>query len=268
MKSSTREDTVTVSVHVAAEVNTVWKFLSDGARFGQWIGAFAGQAPLAGTTVEPRVGGKIRVEYPGNQFGVGRFTAVEAPRSVAFTWGYEGGTHGMQPDSTRIEISLTPAAGGTRVELRHFGIPNDEARSGHRGGWTHYLAMLARNAADGQNAESLPRVVDAWYAAWSEPDETKRLKLLDAACEPDVRVRTSFACTDDAAALSGHIANGQKHMPGMTLKAAGAPQHLHGAATSPWSVCMPDGNAVMRGTNFMKLSSRGRIVELFSFPGG
>jgi uncharacterized protein YndB with AHSA1/START domain len=238
LAGSTESDVV-VRVQIAAEPATVWSFLSDGAKFASWIGAYGGGPPLPGTRVSPGVGGSVRVEYPGGQFGAGEVLEAEPPRRIVFTWGYEGGSQGMAPGSTRIEIVLTPVAAGTQVELRHSGIPTEDARRGHKGGWTHYLSMLAREGSAAQHA--------------------------DRCCEPDVRVRTRYACTNGVRELSGHIAGALVHMPGVRLKQSGPAQLLHGFACAPWAACSADGKELMRGRNHIALSPSSRVELVVSF---
>src|SRR5262249_6933743 len=104
-----RADAEAVVVHmsIAAAPATVWSFMSDGAKFASWIGAFAGQGPAEGTRIDPRVGGELRVCYPGGHAAVGKITAMEPPRRIAFTWGYEQQTHGIAPGASQVEITLT-----------------------------------------------------------------------------------------------------------------------------------------------------------------
>lgn len=257
---------VQVSVLIAAEPATVWRFLSEAERFAAWIGAFAGQAPLPGTKIEPRVGGAVRVEYPGGHVARGEITAMEPPRRVALTWGYEAGTPGIPPGSTTIEITLDEAANGTIVTLRHAGLPTPEARRGAFGGWRHYTTMLARFAADLQHTERLEHTWAAYFAAWSETDAAERDRLLASCCETNVRFRSSFACTDTLRELSEHIANAQQHMPGVALTLDGPPQHLHGWSRARWQVVAPNGQIVFRGENVAELSLAGRFERVVSFP--
>jgi len=65
---------------------------------------------------------------------------------VVFSWGWEGGGHGLSPGSTTVEIDLLPERGGTRLRLRHSGLRGDN-RTRHQQGWTHYAARLALAAA-------------------------------------------------------------------------------------------------------------------------
>ncbi|MFO0837645.1 MAG: SRPBCC domain-containing protein [Phycisphaerae bacterium] len=261
------EREVVVSVRIAAQLSTVWSFFSDADRFAAWIGAYAGGPPQAGTSVDPRIGGRIRVCYPGPSGSVsgGRITAIEPMTRVEFTWGYESGQPGIPPESTRVEIRLFEDEDGTRVELRHTGLPTPDARRSHLGGWKHYLSMLARASSDAQHSGALLETLDAYYRAWSERDESARRALLQRCCEPDVRVRTSWACTDGIDTLSAHIANSLNHMPGLSLGGAAAPTCLHGYARAAWAVKSPDGKEVFRGVNFVRLSLRGKISNVVSF---
>ena len=235
--------------------------------FAAWIGAFAGAAPSPATRIDPRLGGKLRVEYPHSGAAIGEIIAMEAPRRICMTWGYEGAANEMPPGSTRVEILLTSSPRGTIVELRHTGIPTSAGREGHFGGWTHYLSMLARSAIGAQHAERLGAVIGAWFAAWGEADDARRSALLADCCSSDVRVRTGFAATDDLASLSRHIAGSLRHMPGMRLVGSGNPQELHGWVRFGWEVQTPDGRAVFRGENVATLDLNTRITNLVSFTG-
>ncbi len=42
-----------------------------------------------------------------------------------------------------VEITLTPDGQGTILRLRHTGLPTNEERESHRGGWSLYTAKLA-----------------------------------------------------------------------------------------------------------------------------
>lgn len=259
-------ETVFASVLIAADPAVVWRFFDDGPRFAAWIGAFAGQTPLPGTRIEPRVGGQVRVCYPGSSAAaVGVITAMEPLRRIAFTWGYEDGLYDLPSGSTQIEIRLTPVAEGTLVELRHSGISNEEVRRNHLFGWKHYLSMLARQAADLRFAESLPQIVETFFRAWRETDAAARARLLEICCETEVRFRGHWACTDGLAELSDHIGNGQRHMPGMSLHAATSPQHVHGYARAAWAVRTADGKDVMSGVNTFTLAPSGKLATIVSF---
>ncbi len=65
-----------------------------------------------------------------------------------FTWGWTQGPP-VPPGSTRVVVTLEPEAGGTRVVLRHRGLPDDEQRTQHSGGWEMYRGRLAVRLAGG-----------------------------------------------------------------------------------------------------------------------
>jgi uncharacterized protein YndB with AHSA1/START domain len=259
-------DSVFVSVHIAASPSTVWKFLSDGPRFASWIGAYAGQGPMEGTKVDPRVGGEVKVAYPGGNFATGKITSMEAGKRIVFSWGYEQAAQNHPADSSQIEITLTAISDGTRVQLSHTGLPSEEVRQGHLGGWKHYLSMLAREAAAAQHDGAAQNAFDAYFKAWAESDSEKRMQLLSESCDSGIRVRTSFACTDGLQKLSDHISGSLKHMPGFTLKADKKVQHVHGHARVPWVVNAPNGQPVMSGVNVATLSLSGKLASVVSFP--
>lgn len=250
---------------IAAPRDAVWQFLSDGQRFAGWIGAFAGGPPLPETEVEPRLGGRLSVAFPDSQIARGQILEMQPPVRIAFTWGYDDGAHGMHPGSTRVEISLEESPEGTLVQLRHSGIAADEARRDHRAGWIHYVSMLARQALAAHHEEKLPGLIEAWFAAWAEPDDEARLAILNRCCDPAVRLRTSFAHTDGVEELNEHIRNAQRHMPGVRMRPCGAPQHVRGNARVDWVVEGPDGTDAFRGMNIMTLSPDSRFLSVVAF---
>jgi uncharacterized protein YndB with AHSA1/START domain len=53
------------------------------------------------------------------------------------------------PGSSTVEITLTPADGGTLVRLTHSGLPSTEAAEAHGHGWDQYMPRLAIAATGG-----------------------------------------------------------------------------------------------------------------------
>jgi uncharacterized protein YndB with AHSA1/START domain len=130
----TDDDVVEVSMHVAAQPETVFTYFTDPGRYAQWMGAAA--------TLEPVPGGAYRVLMGGGVQAAGEFVEVDPPRRVVFTWGW---THDLEvpPGSTRVVITLDAENGGTRVTLRHYNLPGDGQRDHHRGGWELYFGRLS-----------------------------------------------------------------------------------------------------------------------------
>ena len=80
---------------------------------------------------------------------LGEYVLVEPPSRVVFTWGWEGNPD-LPPGSTTVEITLVPDGDGTIVRLRHGGLPDDDWREQHVGGWRRYLDRLTVAGAGGE----------------------------------------------------------------------------------------------------------------------
>jgi uncharacterized protein YndB with AHSA1/START domain len=127
-------------IFIAASSETVFAFLVDPALMAQWIGD--------SHTLEPRVGGLLRIKFSRGDVASGQYQEVVPNRRVVFTWGWEPGHTGQNPNLTilppgasLVEIDLEPKQGGTVVHLRHSHVPPEIAqRHGER--WSHYLAQL------------------------------------------------------------------------------------------------------------------------------
>jgi uncharacterized protein YndB with AHSA1/START domain len=131
---------VEVSIHIAARPETVFAYFTDPARYVQWMGTRA--------TLEPVPGGAYQVSMRGGVQAVGEFVEVEPPHRIVFTWGWTH-DHTVAPGSTRVEVTLTAEDDGTRVVLRHHGLPDDTQCEHHRLGWDLYLTRLAVSATGG-----------------------------------------------------------------------------------------------------------------------
>jgi uncharacterized protein YndB with AHSA1/START domain len=97
--------------------------------------------------VDLRVGGAVRVvmrdpvkdvEYGGG----GRYTEIDPPARLAFTWIWDGDTR-----RTLIEIDFEETDGGTVVRFTHSGLWDEEAVRAHEEGWGNVLDALGRELA-------------------------------------------------------------------------------------------------------------------------
>jgi uncharacterized protein YndB with AHSA1/START domain len=106
-----------------------------------WIGpeGLSCEVPL----LEPHVGGRYRITMrltDGRVIPVaGVFRIIDAPRSLAFTWGWEG-------DPSReslVTITLRETGGRTELTLRQEGLGSVANRDDHGKGWNSALNKLA-----------------------------------------------------------------------------------------------------------------------------
>ena len=136
----TEPDVLEVSVHIAARPETVFPYFTDPERYVRWMGTSA--------TLVAVPGGSYRVGIRDVVEAAGEFLEVDPPHRVVFTWGWTD-RFAVAPGTTRVEVTLTEEDGGTRVVLRHHGLPGEELCEQHRSGWETYLPRLAVVAAGG-----------------------------------------------------------------------------------------------------------------------
>jgi len=140
----TTADTVAIEreLTIAARPETVWEFLVDPEKAARWMGR--------DLTLEPRPGGRYRVDVIPGSVALGEFVEVDPPRRLVWTWGWEPGSLGAEaPGSTTIEVDLVPEGDGTRLRFVHRGLPDEGAGQRHAHGWDHYLARLVVAASGG-----------------------------------------------------------------------------------------------------------------------
>lgn len=133
-------DVLQVSVHIAATRETVFPYFVDPQRYVMWMGTRA--------TLEPVPGGAYRVGMKDGVEVAGEFVEVDPPRRLVFTWGWTQDA-AVPPGTTRVVVTLEEEDGGTRVVLRHHGLPTEEQRDHHRMGWEMYLDRLDVRIAGG-----------------------------------------------------------------------------------------------------------------------
>ncbi len=118
-----------------APVSRVWEGLTSPAALAQWF-----WPARFGTVAEAdaRTGGQFRIAGTGAGIAVaGRYTDVEPPVRLSFTWTWDG-----QAEETAITIELAESETGTVLELTHAGFADEAARDDHITGWSDCLDRL------------------------------------------------------------------------------------------------------------------------------
>jgi uncharacterized protein YndB with AHSA1/START domain len=125
----------------------VFAYFTEADKLIRWKGVAA--------TLDARPGGIYRVEIDTNNIVRGTYLEVMPYERIVFTWGWEGENSPLPPGTSIVEVTLSEDGGGTRVRLRHKGLP-PPLRAVHADGWEHFLPRLAAEA-EGRSQET-----DAW----------------------------------------------------------------------------------------------------------
>ena len=99
--------------------------------------------------VDLRVGGDVRIvmrdPHKDKEIGGGgRYTEIEPPNRLAFTWTWDG-----EDRQTLIELDFEEADGQTTVRMTHSGLRDHESARRHEYGWSNCLDNLERALARG-----------------------------------------------------------------------------------------------------------------------
>ncbi len=132
-----------ITRRIDAEVETVFAWFTDPARYARWMGT--------DVTLDPSPGGTYRVFMREGREARGEFVEVDPPRRVVFTWGWVGDPL-VPPGSTRVEVTLERDGEATLVRLAHHDLPSPDAADHHGQGWNLYLdrlVLVARGADPG-----------------------------------------------------------------------------------------------------------------------
>lgn len=125
-------------IDIAAPPETVYRYLTTNSGITAWLGQYA--------ELNPTKGGAFAVDIAGYPVR-GEFLHVEPPHRIVVSWGFAG-SKDLPAGASKVEFRLTPTTSGTRVDLRHYDLPETEV-PGHAHGWANYLPRLAIATVDG-----------------------------------------------------------------------------------------------------------------------
>lgn len=252
------ETTIERTILILAERETVFRYFTDPERFAAWWGA--------GSTIEGRVGGKMRIRFPNGESASGEVLEIVPGEFIAFTYGYDSPGKPIPPGGSRVTVALQCRRGGTLVTLRHE-VSDVKTRDAHVAGWRHQMAVFSTVVANEQHA-GLAGVLDRYFAAWNARTPEARLAALEASVADDVEFRDAFGALFSREELAAHLALIPIHMPGMTLRRAGEPRQCQGRGLVDWTTEGPDGAAKARGTNVFTLAPDGRLAGVTGLRAG
>jgi uncharacterized protein YndB with AHSA1/START domain len=244
------------TIEIAAPRELVFRYFVDSERFARWWGA--------GSSVDPRPGGAVRICYPGGQVASGHFKEIVEPERVIFSYGYEGDRQPFAPGTTTVSVFLERIPSGTRVTLRHAGIPSEEVAREHIQGWRYQLSLFSKTVGAELHANA-GRVIDQWFAAWAETDAGKRRELLEACAVPEITFHDPFSALSGYEDLESHIAAAQRFMAGSSVSRAGEPVVSHADALVRWEMRTAGGQIGGRGSNAVTFAPDGRLRRVVGF---
>jgi uncharacterized protein YndB with AHSA1/START domain len=234
-----------------ARRETVFRYFTDSLRWAKWWGA--------GSRIDPEVGGKVFVRHPNAVEAAGEVVEIDAPNRIVFTYGFASGQP-MGVGESLVTITLEEDPEGTRLRLVHA-FSDATARDHHVQGWRYQLSVFANVVAAEVNAGAQDRI-DAWFAAWSEPDAARRDAALDAHVAPQIRFRDRFSSTVGIEDLRPHLAAVHQFMPGMKIERRGPIHHCQGTALCEWTATGSAGEERGQGTNIFTFDAEGRIIDV------
>lgn len=156
----------TTSIDIDAPPDVVFRHLVTPEGMVAWMGQHA--------ELDPRPGGGFSVDINGSPVR-GNYVEVDPPRRVVVAWGVAGSDI-HPPGSSRVEFTLVPVGDGTRLELAHTGLPDEQA-TGYARGWAHFLGRLQ---VAGPGGDAGP---DPWAGQWGPGAPTIEERFDDLAEE-------------------------------------------------------------------------------------
>lgn len=136
--------TIEQVVDIAAPPELVYELWTTAEGLARWWG----RAVLLDATP----GGAIHVDL-GPPVMIGEFVTLDPPHRLVFRFGWNMPTPDgdLPPSSTIVDVRIEPTPTGSRVILRHHGLPGVH-RAGHALGWRIFLGRMAAATPGASNA--------------------------------------------------------------------------------------------------------------------
>jgi hypothetical protein len=114
---------------------------------------------------------------------------------------------------------------------------------------------------------STQEVIDAYMAAWNEPDEGKRRLLLEVAWADDGRYTDPQSDVGGREALVALIGGMHGQMPGARIDVTSKTDAHHDKLRFTWRFASGDGSMTVEGTDFGELGEDSRLKKIVGFWG-
>ncbi len=109
-------------------------------------------------------------------------------------------------------------------------------------------------------------VVEAYFAAWNEPDPAARLQLLERSfADEGVLITPRAGRVSGRQAVQEHIGGfAQRFLGARVVATSGIDEH-NGVLRYSWRIVTADGSPLVDGTDFGELASDGRLLRIAEF---
>ncbi len=117
---------ISMSVTIKAKPAQVFDALTDSEMISKWSGQKG--------TVESKIGGKFEM-FDG--WVQGKVLAFQTGKTLSYTWHTADWDEKTMPSIVKYTFSKTKT--GTKLSLKHSGLPDEKSRKEHHGGWTEHV---------------------------------------------------------------------------------------------------------------------------------
>jgi hypothetical protein len=114
---------------------------------------------------------------------------------------------------------------------------------------------------------AVERVIDAYCAAWNEPDRARRREMLSAVWRAEATYTDPTAHVAGVDQLVAHIEKVLARRPGARVVRTSAVDAHHGFVRFAWRVVQTDGTLLPEGIDFAEVDNDGAIRGVVGFFG-
>jgi hypothetical protein len=114
---------------------------------------------------------------------------------------------------------------------------------------------------------SVTEIVSAYGAAWGEPDEAARRKLLETAWADDGVYCDPTGKAEGREALVAHIGGMRSAFPDHRLDILSGVDEHNGYLRFTWALVGPEQSVVLEGVDFGTVGADGRLARIVGFFG-
>jgi glutathione S-transferase len=117
---------ISMNTSMSAAPSEVFDALTDSRKIRQWSGQRG--------KVEAKIGGTFEM-FDG--WVKGKVLSYHKGKTISYTWHAADWDKEVNPSIVRL--TLLPSKTGTKVSLKHSGLPDEKSRKEHIGGWTEFV---------------------------------------------------------------------------------------------------------------------------------